>query len=1713
MCQSNSYLAQNLCICNDGYVLDADSRCSLCPANAFCPDQYTVRNCSNNGLSLPGQSTPAGCNACPVGYAMNSPTKSPISCRPCASGSVCPNATVELQCPAGTYAPALGTVCAVCAANTYSAAGAASCTQCDAQNLATSPANSTSSAACTCLAGYYMDGSRSRCIACPAGYACINNLVTACDVGTYSGDRFGACLPCPQGTYMDGNAASQCTACPGGRLIQKTQPAIESMMPAIVPRTYETAGYNGFYISATPFLREAQGGNITSWTFWAGHSGCVVTPVLLRGTYRTPGTATGAIDFSVLLKGTTRTSTIGGAHNFSFIDNAPTIVIPEYGFNALPNTQMSQTFFGWYFTGLECFQYDLATGAQTYAIWKAGTYNDQVSVYSYNGVAPLLSQVWSVRVASAKTAVVPATTAVGATSIMSCMCPDGYQQLSNGQCQGLCPPGKYIADPGSNVCSVCKQGSYCLNSNIYPCPVDTSSLAGASACSPCVSPGDGTNIQLYTCGLKSCTKREPVPLGTSIAVSPTAQVPLFWMGLGNITVATGSANGNIPTPWANGDTIVGMVLNPKSDRPYALVQADVDQGTLGQEFVELAVQFSYMCVGVACPDYLLLEVSLDLGVTYQQMLNITDFTSSKSNWATIASPFFLPTTDPGVAAKPTRVRFSSQMKVMSCILWLGNIQIVSLGEWYYNDITKMKLLTTDTVDVQRFPSITDYQQPVPSTNLLLNSGIIYVTLSDYVATKSSPTGINGVAIFPNYTYQVSLYAQGVGNVTISVNDVDVRKIAINSAGTSAPIRFQTTKTPVKFQIQTAGAITIKAPSLSIRSSIIGCQTCLPSYWCNRGSISSCYANAISNPGASSPSNCYCGPGYFGAADACSPCPANYYCPGGNKSIVCPNGTRTNPNVNGGLYATRLSDCISCSVDDYCALGSTSACPGHATSPIDSWDVTQCICDPGYYGIAPDCKLCEPGSYCFNGTKTTCTSNGYSPPGSYNASQCFCSPGYYGVSNAPCQPCPESSFCAAGLVSQCPTNMWSPAYSSALSNCTCDYGSYPVQVACALCSAGTFKSARGTGACSICGSGTYATARGASSSAVCASCLPGSFSLGGGQYQCQSCSAGKYASGLASSSCTSCWAGSYSTLGSAGCTTCKAGTFSAVVAAPSITACQPCELGAWSYANSTACTLCGACPYWKFPPTIYFQIGAQTPVLSNTNKYYRFAVRGTDGAVFMTMGTSLYTVDLSTGQLSAPIPVQGPSGLRWWFASISASVLGNYLYVIQNQDVYRLDLDMGAYSVLYPARLATCIVEDSTGATPVLWIVQPTMVRQVDPTTSIDLVTYSISGAHSACVSPTDPDSVFVTGTFGLKKLSKATGLFTTLKTDSAYTVCQITQDGNFIALASSTNKNLVAYSIFDQASYNILSGTVSGLLFSGNNLVAGIDTIGVTNISVSSKDSRSCPPGQFGPNAGMTSPESCTVCAPGNLCPGGANVTACRPGTFGNQTGLREQAQCAVCPAGAYCPGAVCPSQMDCAIVNGVCSGQDCEDGDFTTTCPVGTYSTRTGLTKASDCPLCVAGYYCPNPLTMLQCPNNTWSSVGASDLSQCLCVAGYQCILTKVVHAEVVISMSADQFTPSVQAQYRAAIAAAAGIDISLVSIQGVFTVTSPPSGRRLLSHRRGTPWDSKAISIHTLIHQTHMVEFNNLDAHLSNQGLPPHRSVRVTLQDEVVQTYSHPW
>ena len=97
---------------------------------------------------------------------------------------------------------------------------------------------------------------------------------------------------------------------------------------------------------------------------------------------------------------------------------------------------------------------------------------------------------------------------------------------------------------------------------------------------------------------------------------------------------------------------------------------------------------------------------------------------SKSVWVTTATSFFVASTN-----VPITVRFTTQMMLLSSILWLGKVEVVSLGMWKYDDISKLRLLTTDTVDVPRFLAANKYMEQVPATNLMINSAAVSVNLS------------------------------------------------------------------------------------------------------------------------------------------------------------------------------------------------------------------------------------------------------------------------------------------------------------------------------------------------------------------------------------------------------------------------------------------------------------------------------------------------------------------------------------------------------------------------------------------------------------------------------------------------------------------------------------------------------------------------------------------------------------------------------------------------------------------------------------------------------------------------------------------------------------------------------------------------------------------------------------------------------------------------
>ena len=223
---------------------------------------------------------------------------------------------------------------------------------------------------------------------------------------------------------------------------------------------------------------------------------------------------------------------------------------------------------------------------------------------------------------------------------------------------------------------------------------------------------------------------------------------------------------------------------------------------------------------------------------------------------------------------------------------------------------------------------------------------------------------------------------------------------------------------------------------------------------------------------------------------------------------------------------------------------------------------------------------------------------------------------------------------------------------------------------------------------------------------------------------------------------------------------------------------------------------------------------------------------------------------------------------------------------------------------------------------------------------------------------------------------------------------------------------------------------------------------------------------------------TCSLCPSGSICDGG--VSRCAPGTYSMAQGLHSQSQCATCPPGYFCTG-----------------GADLE------LCATGAYSVAHNLSSA--CPPCPANSYCPNATTIDACPNHTTSAARSTDLSQCLCIPGYQCQLVKVVHAEVTLPFNLSTFTAELQAKYIAAVAAAAGVDPSQVQIVSI-TDLSTGGNRRILGFH-------PTILVHTNIYQSkHEAEphraLDSLAHHLVRGGMPQHRgAVHVTTHREVLR------
>jgi hypothetical protein len=140
---------------------------------------------------------------------------------------------------------------------------------------------------------------------------------------------------------------------------------------------------------------------------------------------------------------------------------------------------------------------------------------------------------------------------------------------------------------------------------------------------------------------------------------------------------------------------------------------------------------------------------------------------------------------------------------------------------------------------------------------------------------------------------------------------------------------------------------------------------------------------------------------------------------------------------------------------------------------------------------------------------------------------------------------------------------------------------------------------------------------------------------------------------------------------------------------------------------------------------------------------------------------------------------------------------------------------------------------------------------------------------------------------------------------------------------------------------------------------------------------------------------------------------------------------------------------------------------------------------ESSQCPVCPAGQYCPDPNLSVACPDHTSSAIKSSTKLQCFCLPGYVCTYSKTLHIKVILSLTQAQFE-ALRLQFIEAVAAASGVHPSKVTIVNVTPLSGPV--RRLLL---------PGVEVHATVSEGRHVRL--LHKHLRVRGFPSGLRVRV--------------
>ena len=717
---------------------------------------------------------------------------------------------------------------------------------------------------------------------------------------------------------------------------------------------------------------------------------------------------------------------------------------------------------------------------------------------------------------------------------------------------------------------------------------------------------------------------------------------------------------------------------------------------------------------------------------------------------------------------------------------------------------------------------------------------------------------------------------------------------------------------------------------------------------------------------------YCGD--TGLSNVTGPCNAGYYCLTGSsipnptdgivgnicsKGTYCIEGSDDETLCPAGSYNpdTGANSCIDCPAGYYCEEGeidfSGNDCPAGYYCPINTTTATEFACEMGTFSNVTnlqsidDCTPCPGGYYCDSPGSTSpngvCDAGYYCPIGSKNATSIICPMGYYcpEQSTSP-TPCDEGYYCGVdGMSALTDDDKCSEGYFCNSTEISATSNDCPVGYYCV----------RGTHTPVACPLGTYNRNLNGVNVSSCIACDEGYYcdelALDSPYMECDEgyyCPSGSITPGVAPSAI--CSEGTYCPTGSASENNCPAGSYQPDTQSNS---CLDCPAG--YYCNGDGNTDYTICPAGSYCPT-------------NTTSATSFLCPA---------GTYSNTQGLEKESDCTPCDAGFYCAGTGKTAKTGPCVEGYYCI------------------------LGASVSNPTDGVTGNICPVNNYCPEQSILPTSCPL------GFSTTFEGQTDEDSC----------VACPAGQYCA-STGSGITYC----DGGYIctggAIIPNPNDDITGY-ICPEGHY-CPSGALSEIQC--NN--------GTYNPDVGQDECYECIERYYCPDHGMT---NYTDCPMGYYCPSGSNEPLpCPAGTFSQNTNLKSADECTACTVGKYCNGfnltevsgdvsagyfcefgcaTALPDETDAGTIlmssrglspnNGPCpAGYYCDLGTTNPSpCPIGTFSSNTGLTNSTECVPCTAGSYCSTSgldAVTGPCKAGYYCPTGSSSNVENICPVGYHC-------------------------------------------------------------------------------------------------------------------------